>query len=65
MSAMKTHTRTAQIKIDVEALRHNLQRVKTFAPNSNVIAVIKANAYGHGMQSVANAFDGVAGFFQC
>lgn len=55
MSAKMAHTRIAQISIDVEALRHNLQRVKTFAPNSKVIAVIKANAYGHGVQLVANA----------
>ena len=50
-----THTRIAQVCIDVEALRHNMHRVKTFAPDSKVIAVIKANAYGHGVQSVANA----------
>ena len=55
MSAKMTHTRIAQITIDAESLRHNLQRVKSFAPDSKVIAVIKANAYGHGVQSVANA----------
>ena len=55
-----THTRIAQISIDTEALRHNLQRVKIFAPNSKVIAVIKANAYGHGVQSVANALSEAA-----
>ncbi|MCK4705406.1 MAG: alanine racemase [Gammaproteobacteria bacterium] len=50
-----THTRIAQISIDAEALRHNLQRVKSFAPDSKVIAVIKANAYGHGVQTAAEA----------
>ena len=55
MPAKYTHTRTAQISIDVEALRHNLLRVKSFAPDSKVIAVIKANAYGHGVKSVATA----------
>ncbi|MCK5263415.1 MAG: alanine racemase, partial [Gammaproteobacteria bacterium] len=49
------HTRIAKISIDAEALQHNLLRVKTFAPNSKVIAVIKANAYGHDVQTVANA----------
>ena len=48
-------TRIAQVSIDVEALRHNLKRVKNFAPDSGVIAVIKANAYGHGMQTAAEA----------
>ena len=46
-------TRTAQVSIDNEALRHNLSRVKTFAPQSRVIAVIKANAYGHGVRNAA------------
>jgi alanine racemase len=55
MSAMKTHTRTAQVSIDTDALRHNLQRVRTFSPNSKVIAVIKANAYGHGVHVAADA----------
>ena len=50
-----THTRIAQVSIDAEALRHNLQRVKTFATDSKVIAVIKANAYGHGVQAAASA----------
>ena len=49
------HTRIAQISIDAEALRHNLQRVKSFAPDSKVMAVIKANAYGHGVQTSAEA----------
>lgn len=55
MSAMKTHTRTAQISIDAGAFRHNLQRVKAFSPHSKVIAVIKANAYGHGVLAAATA----------
>ena len=50
-----THTRIVQVSIDAEALRHNLQRVKTFSPDSKVIAVIKANAYGHGVQATASA----------
>lgn len=55
MPAKITNTRIAQISIDVEALRHNLLRVKSFAPDSKVIAVVKANAYGHGVKSVAAA----------
>ncbi|MDA3869189.1 MAG: alanine racemase [Gammaproteobacteria bacterium] len=49
-------TRTAQICIDHEALRHNFQRVKSLAGDSKIIAVIKANAYGHGVQAAADAF---------
>lgn len=41
---------TAQI--DLAALRHNLQKVRELAPGSRVFAVIKANAYGHGVARV-------------
>ena len=41
--------------IDSEALRHNLQAVRHWAPRSRIMAVIKANAYGHGLIAVARA----------
>ena len=41
--------------IDLAALRHNLQQARIAAPHSRVIAVIKANAYGHGMLRTARA----------
>jgi alanine racemase len=41
--------------INLEALTHNLSKVKQFAPNSKVFAVIKANAYGHGAIEAAKA----------
>ncbi len=31
------------------ALRHNLQRLRELAPASKLVAVVKANAYGHGL----------------
>jgi alanine racemase len=37
------------------ALRHNLEQVSVYAPAAKVMAVIKANAYGHGVERVANA----------
>ena len=37
------------------ALRHNLGVVRRHAPRSRVLAVIKANAYGHGVMRVARA----------
>lgn len=43
--------------IDTGALKHNLQRIRHFAPRSRVMAVIKANAYGHGLVAVARALD--------
>lgn len=41
--------------IDGDALRHNLAIVRGFAPDSRVMAVIKANAYGHGLIATAQA----------
>jgi alanine racemase len=40
-------------RINLAALRHNLNRVKQLAPQSRVMSVIKADAYGHGVLSVA------------
>ena len=41
--------------IDLGALRHNLRRVRELAPHSKVMAVVKANAYGHGIAAAAQA----------
>lgn len=40
-------------EISRQALRHNLDRVKALAPNSKVMAMLKANAYGHDAVEVA------------
>ncbi len=40
-------------EIDLKALSHNLGVVKKKTGNTNVIAVVKADAYGHGAISVA------------
>ena len=44
----------AHIELDYSALQHNLRRVREYAPNSRLMAVIKANAYGHGLITIAN-----------
>ncbi|MBT8422927.1 MAG: alanine racemase, partial [Gammaproteobacteria bacterium] len=49
--------RPAQARIDLKALQHNFNRVRTAAPNSKVMAVVKANAYGHGLVPVAQALN--------
>lgn len=43
--------------IDLISLKHNLSRVKQLAPDSRVMSVVKANAYGHGMVEVAQALE--------
>jgi len=47
--------RPARALIDIGALRHNLAHVRRNAPLSRVMAVIKANAYGHGLLRTARA----------
>lgn len=48
--------------IDTAALRHNLSRVREIAPGSRVLAVLKANAYGHGIVTAATALAAADGF---
>ncbi len=45
---MQKH-RAAKVSIDLKALAHNFQQVKKYAPDSLIMPVIKANAYGHGL----------------
>lgn len=45
--------RPARAYIDPAALRHNLSRVRDYAPHSRVVAMVKADAYGHGLLEVA------------
>lgn len=46
--------KAATAVIDRRALRHNLQQVRHLAPQSRLIAVVKANAYGHGLLETAH-----------
>jgi alanine racemase len=48
--------------IHTNALRHNLQRVRAVVPDSRVWAVVKANAYGHGIERVFEGLRGADGF---
>lgn len=55
--------RTAVAHLDRQALRHNLQRARAAAPGSAVFAVIKAQAYGHGLTFCADTLaEGCEGF---
>jgi alanine racemase len=48
-------TRPARVRINLQHLQHNFSRVQESAPGSRVMAIIKANAYGHGLLRVAQA----------
>lgn len=48
-------SRLAIATIHLGALRHNLARVRELAAPARVVAVVKADAYGHGLERVARA----------
>jgi alanine racemase len=48
--------------IHTEALHHNLTRARRAAPDARVWAVVKANAYGHGIERVFEGLRGADGF---
>lgn len=48
--------------LDLDAVQHNLAKVRSHAPNAKVMAVIKANGYGHGMLRIAEALQNVDAF---
>src|SRR2546429_1477212 len=55
--------RPIRVRIDSAALRHNLDAARRRAPRSRICAVVKANAYGHGLSRAVRALaaaDGLA-----
>jgi alanine racemase len=48
--------------IHTAALRHNLERCRAAAPDAKVWAVVKANAYGHGIERAFEGLRGADGF---
>ncbi len=54
--------RPIRATIDNHALRHNLAQIRAIAPNARVWAVVKANAYGHGIERTFEGMRGADGF---
>lgn len=54
--------RLLQAIIDRQAFNHNLTEIKQLAPNSKIMAMIKANAYGHGLIETARTLTEVDAF---
>ena len=48
-------TRPARVIVDTSALRFNLSQVRRHAPHAKVMAIVKADGYGHGVQRVGKA----------
>ena len=45
----------ATASIDLDALRANAKLAKSLAPHSQLLCMVKADAYGHGMLKVTGA----------
>jgi len=52
----------AHAVLDFSALRHNVERVRGYAHGAKIMAVIKANGYGHGLERIARALNTVDAF---
>lgn len=47
----------AWAEVDTDAMRHNLSVIRRVLPNHRQMAIVKAEAYGHGLEGVARALD--------
>jgi alanine racemase len=56
-------TRPTRALLDAQALRHNLKEVRRRAPNARVMAIVKANGYGHGIGWIARTLGAEADAF--
>jgi alanine racemase len=54
--------RPIEALIHTDALAHNLARARAAAPDAKLWAVVKANAYGHGIERVFEGLRGADGF---
>jgi alanine racemase len=54
--------RPIEALVHCRALAHNLARMRASAPDARVWAVVKSNAYGHGIERVYEALRGADGF---
>jgi len=56
-------SRPITLELDLGALNHNVKQIRKLAPRSKILAMVKANAYGHGLVPIARALaNSVEGF---
>lgn len=55
-------SRPAEVVINLSALRHNFSRIRTLAPDSKIMAIVKADAYGHGLARIAQTLENADAF---
>lgn len=55
-------TRPIQASLDLQVMKQNLAIVRRAAPEARVWSVVKANAYGHGIERVWSSLGATDGF---
>lgn len=55
-------TRPLVANIDIAAMQHNLSVVRSTVPRAKIWGVVKANAYGHGLERSVRALNDADGF---
>ena len=56
-------TRDVTVTISLKSVNHNAKLVRQFAPQSSIMAMVKSNGYGHGIEAVATSIaNQVSGF---
>ena len=54
---MKKYFRRTWFEIDLDALKHNYEEIRNkLSPDCDMIAVVKADAYGHGFEISVQEF---------
>lgn len=62
-SPLASHLSPISVTVDLTALRHNYQAIQQhLLPHTRVLAIIKADAYGHGAISIAQTLQGLGVF---
>ena len=54
--------KVATAQVHTQALQHNLQVVQQCCPHAKLMAVVKANGYGHGLLKVAQTLQAADGY---
>ena len=61
---MNTEYQRVYAKIDLDAIEHNISLVKKkISPETKLMLVVKADAYGHGAVVIAKEFEAVTDYF--
>ena len=56
-TVLSSHRYSFWIEVNLDAIRHNFRNLSKNAPHSQILAIVKSEAYGHGLETVALTLD--------